>query len=77
MSNGETWKTQRRFALSTLRSFGFGKNTTELSICEEIRHLQEAIENEKGDSQSLQHCSYHLGIFQRKVLAIKCLLFCR
>ncbi|XP_074523689.1 cytochrome P450 2J4-like [Halichoeres trimaculatus] len=50
MSNGETWKRQRRFALSTLRSFGLGKNMMEQSICEEIRHLQEEIEKEKGDT---------------------------
>ncbi|XP_042338571.1 cytochrome P450 2J6-like [Plectropomus leopardus] len=49
MSNGEPWKRQRRFVLSTLRTLGLGKNIMEQSICEEIRHLQEEIESENGE----------------------------
>uniref|UniRef100_A0A665TH94 Cytochrome P450, family 2, subfamily N, polypeptide 13 n=1 Tax=Echeneis naucrates TaxID=173247 RepID=A0A665TH94_ECHNA len=47
-NNGETWKRQRRFALSTLRNFGLGKNKMEQCICRELQYLQEEMENEKG-----------------------------
>ncbi|RVE74023.1 hypothetical protein OJAV_G00036940 [Oryzias javanicus] len=67
-SNGEKWKKQRRFALSTLRTFGLGKNTMEQSICEEIRHLQQQIENEKGGPFS------PAGLFNNAVSNIICQL---
>ncbi|KAM4629268.1 uncharacterized protein ACJ7VT_001612 [Polymixia lowei] len=54
-SNGQVWKRQRRFAMTTLRSFGLGKSSMEKSICEESRHLQEGMEKEKGEPFNPTH----------------------
>ncbi|KAL6107460.1 uncharacterized protein ACO6RY_18228 [Pungitius sinensis] len=48
-SNGKVWRRQRRFAMSTLRTLGLANSSMEQSICEESRHLQEALEKEKGE----------------------------
>ncbi|XP_012584716.1 PREDICTED: cytochrome P450 2K4-like [Condylura cristata] len=47
-SHGETWKTMRRFSLTTLRNFGMGKSVIEDTIIQECQHLIQNFESYKG-----------------------------
>ncbi|XP_062987496.1 cytochrome P450 2J5-like [Elgaria multicarinata webbii] len=48
LSNGHTWKQQRRFAVVTLRKLGVGKKGMEHQIQEEAQQLVEIIAHAKG-----------------------------
>uniref|UniRef100_A0A3P8RVW6 Uncharacterized protein n=1 Tax=Amphiprion percula TaxID=161767 RepID=A0A3P8RVW6_AMPPE len=47
-NNGPKWREQRRFALSTLRYFGFGKKSLEPVILDEFRHCADEFRSFKG-----------------------------
>uniref|UniRef100_A0A673ALQ9 Cytochrome P450, family 2, subfamily AE, polypeptide 1 n=1 Tax=Sphaeramia orbicularis TaxID=375764 RepID=A0A673ALQ9_9TELE len=47
-SSGNIWKQQRRFALSTLKYFGFGKKSLEPVILEEFTYVAKEISAYKG-----------------------------
>ncbi|XP_031202898.1 cytochrome P450 2K6-like [Mastomys coucha] len=47
-AHGETWKTMRRFSLTTLRNFGMGKRIIEDIIVAECQNLIQSFESHKG-----------------------------
>lgn len=48
LTNGHSWKQQRRFALSTLRYFGFGKKSLEPVILNEFAYFAKEIRSFDG-----------------------------
>ena len=56
-SQGRQWREQRRFMLSTLRDFGFGKSSMEDAIGEEVEFFQQHLDEqlERGNVVSIQN----------------------
>ncbi|CAJ1060403.1 cytochrome P450 2J2-like [Xyrichtys novacula] len=53
--NGHMWKQQRRFILSTLRYFGFGKKSLEPVILDEFTHCAKEFQSYKGKPLNPRH----------------------
>lgn len=51
---GTSWKDHRRFALTTLRNFGLGKNSMEERINGEIQYIVKTLEDSIGKDRLIQ-----------------------
>jgi len=55
-SSGQQWKEQRKFALTALREFGFGKNILQEKILEELSVFTETMAQEQGQVTAGREC---------------------
>ncbi len=54
-SSGQNWVEQRRFALHTLRDLGFGKNSMEHLVAEEVVEFCRYLERNGGSAVNISH----------------------
>nr|XP_055045338.1 cytochrome P450 2J2-like [Misgurnus anguillicaudatus] len=55
MTNGHSWRQQRRFALHTLRNFGLGKKSVEERVLDEAGYLVTEMLKDEGRSFNPEH----------------------
>ena len=59
---GHQWTEQRRFALKTLRDFGFGKKSMENVILDEVNKLVDVLSSEQKKSSTTLNHNLSVGV---------------